>query len=137
MIIWTEKQYQAFLKKSGMSEPTTEKVEASPALSKPMPTMPVQAALAVPHNVGRDMNWLVKVVFIICLTVFAITGMVHSWPSDAKPTVSVEHVVKAKPVKHRHKAKHHVKKKCQCECKKVLTEAQNVSIENVETRLKG
>jgi hypothetical protein len=132
MIIWSEKQYQAFLRKSGMSEPTSEK--ASTPVSPASPIIYNEPVKSKPVNVGRDMNWLPKTVFIICLTVIAVIGMVHEKPSDAKPVAPIvkTHIAHI----HHHKKSHKkvlttAKPACKCNC---IENAKPISVEQVEER---
>lgn len=131
MIIWSEKQYQSFLRKSGMQEPTTEKAETPKIepVSQPIATKPVAPVQIVGSN-----NWT-KPICAICLTIIAVVGMVHEKPSDAQVApVKIERV--AKPVHHA-KRKHHRRKKCHCDCKKVVDNGAGAAMDSYIENAKG
>lgn len=121
MIIWSEKQYQSFLNKSGLKEPTSEKAETP--ITPVVQPVPAPQSRTIIQNVGKD--WT-KPVFMVCLTVIAVVGMVHEKPTNATPPtpVKVEQVIKH----------HRVKKKCYCSCKKHLTKPVHHSITNSRTK---
>jgi hypothetical protein len=138
VIIWSEKQYQAFLRKSGLQEPTTEKVEM-PKVEPVIPIAPIASAAPKPHIVGNNGNGLVKATFLVCMTVIAVVGMVQHQPTDARPVAPViqshnSHIMHVnKKIHHRHKKSlTTVKPACKCNC---IEKAKPITVEQVEERL--
>jgi hypothetical protein len=134
MIIWSEKQYKRFCEQTGRVEAKPEAQPIGVDLNKP-----VVPAMTMAKPEPKYVDRFTRPVFIVCLTVIAVVGMVHEKPINATSVpVKVEQV--AKPVKHKiHHAKKRHYKKCACECKKVVDKpaksVNSVSIENVEERL--
>lgn len=140
MIIWSEKQWKRYCEQTNRK--ANEPLPTKPI--EPLPPMPPRPAYTNPVNVGKpkdDKAWLVKVVFMLCLTAIVLTGMIASWPATAETPVKIEAPVKAKV---HHKAKHRAKKKCHCSCKKAVDKVvkpiykethQPIMVEQVEERL--
>lgn len=128
MIIWTEKQWKRYQEQTGKVEPAKsepEPVEAKPAVPFMAITKPVRSE---PSPVN---NWT-KPVFMVCLTVVAVVGMVHEKPSNATVPVKVEQVVK--PV-HKIKMHHHKKVVDKPFKKRIIAKSDTPDIEEIERRL--
>lgn len=127
MIIWSEKQYKAFLEKAHSVMPEPTKVEPA------MPVSPVARPVILPSPSPVYVNNWTRPVFLVCLTVVAVVGMVHEKPSNATVSpVKVEQV--AKPT---HKIKlHHHKKVVDSQFKKrIIAKSDTPDIEEIEARL--
>jgi hypothetical protein len=139
MIIWTERQYQAFLKKAGIQEPTSEKVETQPTT----PVAPIEPIMHVApvrnksfaEHVGKMLR-----VGLAGLTMMGLGAALHSeLSSTSSPAMAA--TAAAQPVKvahHAHIKKHRPRKKHHSIKKHVDKPVKTVikpDIEEIESRV--